>query len=205
MPARPLDLVDLTPMGLYNRGVSRVTAFCEANDLLVPSISWCPRESWEVGACAYYRKDMIHICLEECARPATEYAVRNWNWPGSSVDREPYGVLCHELGHHVDYHASENKGPYYGEYGGTICEQSGEQPISGYHPNDSEWFAEMFRLFVTNHALLYELRPRTWDLLTKRWQPVSGDDWRAELGADCPARIVVSQVRKANVSHKVRR
>lgn len=46
-------------------------------------------------------------------------------------------------------------------------EESGELPITSYAPNPAEWFAEIFRLFVTNHGLLKQLRPKTYNILLR--------------------------------------
>lgn len=174
-------------------GEERVRAFCLANDLPMPFIKAHPADEWDVGACAFYRRDDIRICLPHCARSARgEHDYRNWNWPGATTDREPYGVLCHEAGHHLDFYADADRGLYWSGYGRRVREASGEKPISGYCPNDAEWFAEMARVFITNHALLMVVRPRTWEILMERWMPVSGDDWKAELGPLCPPRIVRS-------------
>lgn len=181
---------------LFNRGVERVTKFCQVNSLLLPSIESVPSERWRVGACAYYRKDTIKICLAECAFPCTQNQVRNWNWPGSSVDREPYGVLCHELGHHVDLYSGIQGWAYSSEFSETMMKASGEKKLTNYCPNPAEWFAEMFRLYVTNHALLQLIRPKTWKLLRERWKPVSHKNWIIELGADCPKRIIESNLKK---------
>lgn len=175
------------------RGRVRVGQFCRANELPLPTIELISAADWHVNACAYYRKDRIRICLEHCARSArSDVDYRNWNWPGSTTDREPYGVLCHELGHHLDVYggSSDLEQSYSSDYGGKVCARSGEQAISGYCPNDAEWFAEMARVFITNHALLLAVRPRTWEILMERWMPVSDDDWRAELGEGVPDRVI---------------
>lgn len=153
------------------------------------------------GACAYYRSGNIFICLEACQTPCGEANSRNWTWSGSTIDREPYGVLAHELGHHCDMFVSKNKYKYSGDYGVRVMDQSGEAPLTGYCPNPAEWFAEMFRLFVTNHALLRKVRPRTWELLICRWNAVSGDDWIQELGDDVPERIIRSNRNKMGKAH----
>jgi hypothetical protein len=190
MPERTEDRAARTPEELYGRGLSRLHRFCRANRVPPPRVEAVPATDWHVNACAYYRPQTIRICLRYCGRPCGGEAGRNWTWPGSTTDREPYGVLCHELGHHCDWLAGGRKGRYFSDYGEGVVRESGEPPISGYCPNPAEWFAEMFRLYVANHALLYALRPRTWGLLRKRWVPVSGDDWLAEMGPGVPARVV---------------
>jgi len=54
----------------------------------------------------------------------------------------------------------------------------------------------MFRVFVTNAALLEALRPRTYEVLVSRWTPISKPDWREELGANVPDRIVANLEKK---------
>lgn len=193
-----MPLLPMSKQALYLRGCSRVKWFCQANEIPIPSISTVDKEDWHFGStCAYYRSACgIVICLQQCANPCSEGQVRNWNWPGSTTDREPFGVLCHELGHHCDWTKSERKGSYYGDYGVSVMKQSGEKPITGYCPNPAEWFAEMFRLFVTNHALLRCIRPKAWELLSSQWKPVSSDDWRKELGDGVPARVIQTLINK---------
>lgn len=192
----PLITVPTDKNRLAIRGGVRMARFCEANDLPLPVVQVCPPEDWHWDACAFYRTDKISICLEHCAWPCGVARSRAWSWPGSTIDREPYGVLCHELGHHIDYHASRNKGSYGGDYSVQLREESGEAPISGYCPNDWEWSAEMMRLFITNHALLRLVRHKTWNLLSERWKPVSSDNWLRELGANVPPRVVAAQRNK---------
>lgn len=188
---------------LYLRGKRRVEQFCLANGIEPPIVRPPTlRTDWVVGACAYYRPVAINICLEDCAWSATEGQVRNWNWPGSITDREPYGVLAHELGHHVDLLAGERKGRYYSEYGEGVMSRANEPPITSYCPNPAEWFAEMFRLFVTNAALLSFLRPITFALLNERWKPISSLDWVEELGSNVPERIVNNLRKKVSAAKR---
>lgn len=171
--------------------------FCKVNNVPVPEVIVVPKEDWEFDCCAYYRPTYIKICLSMCARPATERMVRNWNWPGSTTDREPFGVIAHELGHHCDVLLSTEKGRYYGNYSASVYMMSGEKPLTSYAPNSAEWFAEMFRLFVTNHSLLKKIRPATHSLLIQHWKPVSSDDWVVELGGNVPRRILANLWKKA--------
>jgi hypothetical protein len=186
---------------LLRRGLDRLLVFAEANPEIPPMrVVAVPREEWFVNACAYWRGGVCNICLPECARPCGEAMSRAWSWPGSNSDRTPYGVVAHEYGHHVDVYESTRTGgrvgSYFGSHAAVIRERSGEAPISGYHPNEAEWFAEMFRLFVTNHALLMLTRPRTWGLLAERWRPVGSDDWRENLAPGTPARVIAALTKK---------
>ena len=181
---------------LYLRGRRRVEEFCLLNDLLIPSIYRV--SDWYFDACAYYRKCQIKIHLPKCAYPATEGQVRNWNWPGSVTDREPYGVLCHELGHHADCMVSDKVGSYGGDYSVNLMAESGESPITSYCPNPWEWFAEMFRLFVTNPALLMAIRPRTYQLLIQKFKAIDNPDWIKELGPNVPDRILNNLKKKVH-------
>lgn len=183
-----------TAEGLLQMGQYRMERFCKVNKIHIPSVTVC--EEWNWGACAFYRPQGIQIHLPSCGRPCTEFQTRNWTWPGSTTDREPYGVICHELGHHCDWTASDRQGSYFGDYSVNTRKESREAQLTSYCPNDCEWFAEMFRLFVTNQALLKLLRPKTWESLSIRWIPVSSEDWREELGPIVPSRIVANLEKK---------
>ena len=78
-----------------------------------------------------------------------------------------YGVPPHELGHYIDDMMSTRSDSFSRHMHMT----SKEKPITSYAPNSSEWFAEMFRLFVTNPMLLKEIRPETFRLLRKEFKP----------------------------------
>lgn len=188
----PRDKIRLAELGR-----ERVREFCEANSLPVPEVVVVPREGWRIGSCAYYRHHTgIRICITECAWPATEAQARNWNWPGSVTDREPYGVICHELGHHADYCVGTQKGSYGSEYSSEVWKRTKEPKITSYCPNDGEWFAEMFRVFVTNPGLLRDIRPKTYAVLTEQFKPVGSMNWRECLGGNAPPRIVRTLMNK---------
>lgn len=167
---------------LFSLGVERIREFCEVNKLTIPEIKIVPKDRYEFEPCAYYRPYCINVCLEKCAFPATETTYRNWNWPGNTVDREPFGVLCHELGHYIDYDFSEDKSSYYGNFSKDFHKYIEESCISTYG-NDSahEWFAEMFRLYVTNSALLKKLKPKTYKKMKEYFVSVSNGNWRTEI------------------------
>jgi hypothetical protein len=191
---------------LYAAGQCDVVSFCNLNKLPVPDVVLWEKVDWKVSACAYYRPNTeamrkwtspgINICLQECARSAREEDVRNWNWPGNVTDREPYGVICHELGHHVDWCTGTKKWTYGSEYSSEVMTESGEPPITSYAPNPAEWFAEIFRLFVTNPDLLRQLRPKAFEILTRKYQPLERGNWRTLLGTNVPEKIVKNLIKK---------
>ena len=159
---------------LFDSGVARLRAWCAVNDVPEP----CVVESEEprlYETCAYYRDDAITICVGACAKIGT--AGRSWSYPGYVVDRTPFGVLAHELGHHVD----KAHGSRPGRLSPDWRRETGESPITGYASNDNEWFAEMFRLFVTNPDLLRILRPRFYALASSRWTDAEKRPWMEVL------------------------
>lgn len=183
-----------TKPSMLQRGKELMVRFCDANDLPVPSVVEAAAERWPFGVCAYYRRDLITISVKHCA--SIGFAGMQWSFPGHSVDRTPYGVIAHELGHHVDLlNAKTSRGPYYSDFSVHTRSACDEAPLTSYCPNDAEWFAEMFRLFVTNPDLLAKLRPRTHAALAERYKPVFNDGWRDRL-AGAPDRTIVSIERK---------
>jgi hypothetical protein len=182
---------------LANRGMDLVAKFCALNGVPRPTVEVVGQNEWHVGSCAYYRSSQIHICLEECGYSCGDANSRNWTWPGSTVDREPMGVMCHELGHHVDRLTDKQKGSYDSEYSGQVKKESGEPGLTSYaDSNDWEWFAEAFRLFLTNPDLLAMVRPKTHALICNLWKPVVTLDWRQALGTNVPERVVRANLNK---------
>jgi hypothetical protein len=204
----------MTPMDkkqrLLSRGLQHILRWCGLNAVTAPIVTESD-EPTQFGTCAYYRVDTgIVICVAACASQsptALGFKGRAWSYPGHTVDRTPYGVLCHELGHHVDFAEGNRPGR-----GGCWRwqELTGEKPISGYAENPNEWFAEMFRLFVTNPDLLRELRPKTYAQMIARW-PKRAEQrlWRDVL-AEAPrqAKVIdgkLAVARKQQVRDDLRR
>jgi hypothetical protein len=183
---------------LLERGRTVMAAFCSENSVPAPEIYPVQVSAWNVEFCAYYRNSVTHICVARCA--AIGVAGPAWSYPGYTVDRTPYGVVQHELGHHVDVLKGQRKGSYsWSEFSASVRGRSGEKQITSYCPNDAEWFAEMFRVFVTNPELLRLVRPRTFRELRQCFTPVFSDSWRERL-KDAPARTITAaerQVEKA--------
>jgi len=182
---------------MLERGKDLATRFCRANGINAPQVEEVQQVDWRFGACAYYRANVTTICVAKCA--GAGYTGMQWSFPGYTVDRTPYGVIQHELGHHVDMTFSDAKRLYYGDFSQGMRKTSGEDPITTYCPNDGEWFAEMFRVFVTNPDLLRLLRPRTHAALTFCFKPVFDDTWRERL-AGAPDRTVLAAQRKVEAA-----
>lgn len=199
----PTDNYLLLPLA-----VARMKKFCVLHKLPIPMVRVRPKDEWDFSVCAYYRpeivifsrqdRDGVNICLDKCAVPCGENVSRNWSWPGNTVDRTAYGVVGHELGHHVDWTLSANKAAYYGDFSKGLPERLGAKPISGYADGDHEIFAEWFRVFFTNPDLLKYLRPSVYDFLCGHF-PVRKEDyehWADVIGCDAPRRIGAALLNK---------
>lgn len=172
---------------LMVRGEQLVLRWCQLNNITPPDVDRNVGREPHFGTCAYYRDGVIHIWPESCA--AIGVAGQAWSYPGYVVDRTPYGVMAHETGHHVER--------AHGARGGIVASQwrrqTAEQPITGYAENDNEWFAEIFRLFLTNPDLLSRLRPRMFEKLASRWPAfVEIRTWR-EVLKDVPRQMQAAE------------
>jgi hypothetical protein len=178
----------MTKDHLLASGSALVKTFCERNGLDEPAVRVYSSQEWRFDSvCAYYRPVAIHIAPSRCAHPGTAGA--SWSWPGYAVDRTPHGVMAHELGHHVDRVFSDVKGAYGGDYSTRMREKTKEDKLTNYCPNDWEWFAEIFRLFVTNPDLLHALRPNAYAELRERLELIEMRPWTRVL-ADAPGRTI---------------
>ena len=192
---------------MFQAGAAIAERFCTSNGIPIPTIDRLnpSQRNYHIGTCAYYRPTTIHIMVEKCANRG--FGGRAWSWPGYTVDRTPYGVIQHELGHHVD-------GIKTGEvtrenvieklFSKRIWEQSREAPLTGYLGTDKqtatfwmEWFAENFRLFVTNPNLCWMLRPRFYEtVMAHGIEPILLDDWEGVLLLNGAPSRIVEQARK---------
>lgn len=102
--------------------------------------------------------------------------------PGSFEDHTALGVLCHEVGHHVDY-ALNPKAYSKSKVSGFADLIECEAEISDEEFNIHESFAEAIRLFITNPDLLKRGRPARWELLTGQLglRPLHAKGWKAVL------------------------
>lgn len=178
---------------MLERGKALAAQFCAINGIPAPEVHEVQADDWRLGTCAYYRANTTFICVKKCS--GVGFAGMQWSFPGYTVDRTPYGVVQHELGHHVDVLFSCRAGAYFGDFSQAMRKRTGEAPITTYCPNDGEWFAEMFRVFVTNPDLLLALRPGTHREMLTTFKPVFDDSWVDRL-AGAPDRTMLAAQRK---------
>ena len=192
---------------LYKAGLGLLETFCLSNEIEMPKVVRLNHldRAYRISSCAFYRPFTISIMVEKCAHVGR--AGRAWSWPGYAIDRTPYGVLAHELGHHVDtLRTGEVSRANIRErlFSRIIWEASKEPPLTGYLGTDKEeitffmeWFAEMFRLYVTNPNLLMLLRPRTWEALRANGvKAVIGRPWQNVLEGFLAPERIIEQARK---------
>lgn len=187
---------------LYAAGVVRMMKFCALNHIPCPKVNRLKATDrlYYLATCAYYRAvSGITIMVEKTAMPGM--GGRAWSWPGYAVDRTAYGVIQHELGHHVDHHFSINV-PLFSK---TIWENSKEKPLTGYLGTDDEsetwfqeWFAEIFRLYVTNPYLCLILSPRFVKAMVARkiYPCEAGGTWRGVLESHNATQRIIDMAQK---------
>lgn len=195
---------------LLDQGMALLKAMCAANQVVAPPVHVYSSVDWHDTCTAWYNHDQIHICPARTAVIGRTGAA--WSCPGYVVDKTAYGVLQHELGHHVDRHRSlaqwrvSGAADYQdGAFSMALRAAAQEAPVSGYGADEEptasqEWFAEAFRLFATNPDLLRQLRPRTHaTMLDAGLRPVVTDDWRTVL-CDAPERTVLQARKKIDAA-----
>lgn len=176
----------------YEAGLALLQRFCTVNRIPEPSVVQLGPEDrlYHLATCAYYRPTTVTIMVSKCA--AIGRGGMAWSCPGYKVDRTPYGVLQHELGHHVDYYFTEHYGDILKPRGSTFARalHTGEKPLTGYLGTNkredtfyAEWFAEHFRLFVTNPQLSRAIAPKWYELITRYLNPVELRTWDEVLVA----------------------
>lgn len=167
-----------------------VSRFCRENGLPPVRLEVVSSTKWQFPkTCAYYRNHTTFLCVERCS--ALGVAGMAWSCPGYVVDKTPIGVQCHELGHHHDWLNGQYQKAFWSEHSHGVWSKSGEGAITSYAPNPAEWYAEMFRLFVTNPDLLKLIRPVTYGIMTEKLTPVETRSWReVMLGYGAPQRSI---------------
>lgn len=186
---------------LYWQGANLMKGWCRLNNIEEPLlIRLKPTDRlYHLATCAFYRPRCITIMVEKCARQGM--GGRAWSWPAYVIDRTPFGVVQHELGHHVDEVKSTRPLKVKEDmFSYRVYQESKEEPLTGYLGTDreaqtffKEWFAEIFRLYVTNPNLCKKLRPKfSATMVKERLHPMNDDGWRIRLREDfhAPSRII---------------
>lgn len=170
-----------TKLELWGRGRELALAFCRHNGLAAPRINDAIGLRMRGRAsCGWYCNGVMAVEAQLCANLG--YGGRAWSWPGYVIDRTPYGVFAHELGHYVDHQVGGWR------LGPRLRKATGEPKLTNYCPNAAEWFAEMFRLFCTNPGLLKLLRPGVYQgLIDIGLRPLPLPPW-TEVLRDAPQR-----------------
>lgn len=149
----------------------QIEMFCEENWLVMPDIQLVGddvefgEDRWTGQYLSHNYKIMVKP--DRCVNVGNT-EVPWMSWPGSVGDRTVYGILFHEFGHHVDKMIGERIGGYASE----VRAESGERQLHLVGQNDSEWFADMMRLWITNPDLLRIVRPKTWGIFGNRFVPI---------------------------------
>lgn len=179
---------------LVLQGYEALQRFCALNVLPEPDVLVHESGAPEFGACGYFQppKD-LHVYPHLCSKIGT--GGRRWSCPGYSTDRTPFGVILHEFGHYIDTVLTRKLRQ---RVSTLVRARSGrESPLTSYAPNGAEWFAEMFRLYVSNPDLLERVRPATCAELDALLFRAEQREWRAVLqGYGAPDRTILAAERK---------
>lgn len=175
-------IIELDKQSLADEGLNIIRKFCDDNSIVQPDVRFIDKTHrwYKLNSCGFFREDKgIVLMTNKCSHVGT--TGRSWSWPGYIIDRTPYGVLAHELGHHVHCKVFM--------WQPTVMHLSRERRLTNYCPNHLEWFAEMFRLFITNPDLLRLVRPRTYKLFSAAFKPSTTESW-CEVLSLAPDRIM---------------
>lgn len=158
-------------------------AILAANPWLAPwREHWVPATGFRgPGARGWARPGRLTVCVAACTLPG-----RGYSWPGSVSDCTTRGVYLHEIGHVVHGALPNEREALAG------LRALGGPRVTGYEPNAMETFAETFRLFAGNPALLEAGRPWRFEyLLGLGIRPPKGmpRKWQRGLLGKAPSRF----------------
>lgn len=162
---------------LVETGLAVISDFAKVNGIKMPKINIIDKPK-RANYCGVYHgnKKSIDVLVKRCANLAKVPGF-SWSHPGYFVDRTPFGVICHEFGHHVDNMLNRMKG---------MPKYKGEK-VSGYEPNACERFAESMKLFLSNPDLLKKTCPKRYEFLTKKLGlvPCIEGTWKEVFEKNC--------------------
>ncbi|MCI0588924.1 MAG: hypothetical protein L0323_19045, partial [Planctomycetes bacterium] len=117
---------------------------------------------------------------------------------GYRVDRTPYGVVLHEVGHH--WHLTFRRPRVLAREFRDATR--GEDPVTSYAPNVGEDVAEAFKLFSSNPDLMRLVRPLRFRFLADRIRPVEMRPWR-EVLAGSPRHLATAERQVDRARHRL--
>lgn len=147
----------MTKQDLFDAGLKRSFELLDQSNVKRPRVvSTTLRRNSGV----YYRDHggKVLVDLRKCSSLTTNPGGYRWSFPGYKIDRTPYGVVAHEIGHHVD--------AIFGYPSRRLPRGWNHKRISGYEPNDAESFGETMKLFITNPDMLRSGAPVRYNYVT---------------------------------------
>lgn len=156
--------------------------FCNHNRIYAPAITILDTKPRIARACGIFEGgNKIAIWPNTCAYIAFNPGDRKWSYPGYKVDREPIGVVAHEVGHYVDsiYKLYKNFPKHM-------------EKITSYEPNIYEAVAESMKLFITNPHLLKIIAPtRFAHIIAAGLKPLIKDKWFDVLTSESHRNVII--------------
>jgi hypothetical protein len=117
---------------------------------------WPKEHSGTWFSCGWVRGQVVNVVPSRCTQPG-----RGYSWPGSVSDRTVRGVYFHEIGHIAHGALEDEQGVL------RRLRALGGPKVTGYEPNPQETFAETFRLYIGNPALLLAGRPWRFEFMER--------------------------------------
>jgi hypothetical protein len=187
LAANGLPLPDRVFLDRESANAARRAENPKSKHLLRPEWLGVYQRIWEGGWSAI-AVDTANCLMRRRVKPAVGEPF--WQAPGAPQDFTPLGVLCHEVGHHVDYILHPKA---YSTQNGFQKIVDNEEDVSTAEYNLLESFAEAIRLFITNPMLLAAGRPDRFEYLTKTvgLKPIHMSPWRTVLRRS-GARVVTA-------------
>lgn len=168
----------------YAAGVANIRKFESLNHPVLEGIPLAPvkinmcLEPLRVRrASGLYENNQIYVNVCHCVH----YSM-TLSYPGGIADMTPYGVIAHEYGHCIDDIFRRLKLP-------DVLRSLDVLPITRYHPNKHEYFAELFKVFMTNSDLLRCSRPKAYAKLTELFIPSETRLWK-DLLVNAPENVL---------------
>lgn len=168
----------------------KIREFCDKNSVKQPRIEavktrLLPKTlSRDLMGLYVYNTQKIKVYADNCLITGDSRLdlSKTWSFPGYKTDLSLYGVLAHEVGHHLDNLLRLRD--VWRAHIASYDKMLNEQPVSAYACTSVyEDIAESIRLLITNPDLLRILRPMRHTILTVELdlQIIEPRSWREVL------------------------